>query len=343
MTTLADNSGPTLNATRFRAAHEGDWETLDALLRRLEKRSVRVLDADELLALPQLYRTALSSLSVARETSLDRALVTYLEHLCTRAYFQIYGVPGSAWGYLRDFFMCGWPAAVRDLGRELLACVVLTAIGVVVGFMLVTGDPALYYSIVPEGMAAGRDPAANAEALRATIYQAKGQSWLATLAAALFTHNSQVSLFSFALGFAFGVPTMLLLVYFGLTLGAMLAVFSAKGLGLGFAAWLTIHGTTELFAINLAGAAGLRIGLAVAFPGEEGRGVAAVRAGRSTAPAMAGVVCMLLVAGMLEGIGRQVIQSDGLRAGIGLAMLAGWLGYFYLPGRERRAHGLVAA
>ena len=32
-----------------------------------------------------------SSLSVARETSLDRALVEYLESLCARAYFFLYG------------------------------------------------------------------------------------------------------------------------------------------------------------------------------------------------------------------------------------------------------------
>ena len=43
-----------------------------------------------------LYRTTLSSLSVARDTSLDRALIAYLEQLCTRAYFQIYGVPTPA-------------------------------------------------------------------------------------------------------------------------------------------------------------------------------------------------------------------------------------------------------
>src|SRR3546814_2972788 len=65
---------------------------------------------------------------------------------------------------------------------------------------------------------------------------------------------------AFALGFAFGVPTLLLEYYQGLSLGAMLAVFSGKGLGVDFGGWLFIHGTTELFAAVLAGAAGLRIG-----------------------------------------------------------------------------------
>src|SRR3546814_6805070 len=85
---------------------------------------------------------------------------------------------------------------------------------------------------------------------------------------------------AFALGFAFGVPTLLLEYYQGLSLGAMLAVFSGKGLGVDFGGWLFIHGTTELFAAVLAGAAGLRIGTAVVFPGASGRLEAAAAAGR---------------------------------------------------------------
>ena len=136
------------------------------------------------------------------------------------------------------------------------------------------------------------------------------------------------------------MPTALLIVYNGLTLGAFMAVFAPKGLGFGFAGWLMIHGTTELFAIMISGAAGFRIGTAIAFPGREARGDAAVRAGKTGATAMAGTVVMLAVAGVLEGIGRQTITDDFSRYGIGLAMLAGWLLYFYLP---RSRDGAVQA
>jgi uncharacterized membrane protein SpoIIM required for sporulation len=143
----------------------------------------------------------------------------------------------------------------------------------------------------------------------------------------------------FALGFAFGVPTALLLVYNGTTLGAILALFTARGLGLEMGGWLFIHGTTEFFAIILSGAAGIRIGWSVVFPGEgESRLDSATRAGRSAAIVMGGVVAMLLTAGLLEGFGRQLVTSDLARYAIGLAMLAGWLTYFYRP-RGSSAHG----
>jgi uncharacterized membrane protein SpoIIM required for sporulation len=251
--------------------------------------------------------------------------------LCTRAYFQIYGVQSSAWRQVRDFFARGWPDTIAGLWRETLAALALTLFGTIAGYLLVASDPAWFYSIIPGGLAAGRDPAASVEALRTTLYHAGGDDPLTVFATALFTHNAQVALFAFALGFAFAVPTALLLLYNGLMLGAFFAVFVPKGLGGEFGGWVLIHGTTELFAIILAGAAGFRIGTAVAFPGRASRMESAVRAGRSAGIAMAGVVLMLLVAGLLEGIGRQTIVVDWQRYLIAFGMLAAWLAYFYTP------------
>lgn len=333
MSAFVDAAAPLLNASRFRAAHEAEWTRLEALLKRIEKRSVRVLSDDDLLALPLLYRATLSSLSVARETSLDRALIAYLEQLCARAYFQLYGVSDPAWRDLGRFFTQGWPGAVASLWRETLVMAFLTLVGAVAAYLLVRADPSWYFGIIPEGLAGGRDPDASAAALRATLYHSR-DSGLGVFASFLFNHNAQIAIFAFALGFAFVVPTALLILYNGLMLGAIIAVFAGKGLGLNFVAWLAIHGTTEMFAIIIAGAAGMRIGTAIAFPGREERMVAVVTAGRTAAIAMAGVVLMLAVAAMLEGIGRQVVTGDGLRAGIGLAMLAAWLVYYYGIGRR---------
>ena len=318
-------------ATRFRAAHGPDWARLDRLVTRIEKRSVKVLDDDDLLALPLLYRTTLSSLSVARETSLDRALIAYLEQLCTRAYFQIYGVQTSAWRQLARFFSVGWPRAVQAIWRETLASLFLGIAGTIAAYQLVIQDPSWFYTITPAGLSGGRDPSASAAFLRHTLYDKNGHDALASFATFLFQHNAQIAIFSFALGFAFAAPTALLITYNGLMLGAFYAVFAAKGLGFNVAGWLIIHGSTELFAITLSGAAGFRIGLAIAFPGRRLRMDSATAAGREAAAAMAGTVVMLAVAGVLEGIGRQLITDDAARYAIGLAMLAGWLLYFYWP------------
>ncbi|HEV8406308.1 MAG TPA: stage II sporulation protein M [Sphingomicrobium sp.] len=338
LTLVGSSDAPLVNATRFRQAHEGDWERLEHIVTRIEKGSIRRLSDDDLLALPALYRTTLSSLSVARDTSLDRALITYLERLSMRAYFQIYGVQTPPLRQVARFFAHGWPEAVRSLWRETGFCIALTFAAALLAYLLVRSDPSWFFSIIPQGLAEGRDPTASAEFLRSTLYT-KDKDWLGPFATFLFTHNSQIAIFAFALGFAFAAPTVLLILYNGLMLGALFAIFAAKGLAPNLAGWLMIHGTTEIFAICISGAAGIRIGMAIAFPGRASRLDSAVRAGRTAATAMIGTVIMLAVAGLLEGVGRQVITTDGLRMLIGSAALIAWLAYFYAWPARSWKHG----
>ena len=52
----------------LRAEREAEWLRLDELLTVCEKRSPRALTDEDLAALPVLYRSALSSLSVETDT-----------------------------------------------------------------------------------------------------------------------------------------------------------------------------------------------------------------------------------------------------------------------------------
>lgn len=328
---VSANTPVAYSAALFRREHEADWVAFEQLVTRLEGGSIRRLSDAELLALPRLYRALLSSLSIARSTSLDRALVDYLESLALRGYFLLYGVREPRLRRVAAFFRHGWSQAVRSLWRETLVIGLLLLGGVLASWALVASDPSWFHVLMPGDMAQGREPGAAAATLRDTIFGTDGQDGLHIFATYLFTHNSQVSIMSYALGFAFGLPTMMLEFYQGLTLGALLAVFAEAGMAVDFLGWISIHGTTELFAAILSGAAGLRIGTAFAFPGHHSRLEAAARAGKETGAAMIGVVLMLLVAGLLEGFARQLIQSTALRYTVGGIMLAFWLTYFYRP------------
>jgi uncharacterized membrane protein SpoIIM required for sporulation len=326
-----------LKSYRFRAEREDDWRRLENLLAKVGKGSAKALSDDELLALPVLYRQALSSLSVARATSLDQSLVDYLESLSARAYFLVYGARSSLVERLTGFFAHEWPAAAKALWRESLASFLLTLIGVAAAYYLVAHDPDWFNTFVPGQLANGRGPTASTEALRATLYDHGDHKGLSVFAAALFTHNSGVAIFAFALGFAFCLPTALLLAYNGATLGAFLATFALHGLGFQAGGWLAIHGVTELSAVMLAGAAGLHLGWTLAFPGDLSRPAAMARAGRRAATLMAGVVVMLFCAGILEGVGRQMIQNDLVRYAVALTTLILWPLYLYWPRRPRPA------
>jgi uncharacterized membrane protein SpoIIM required for sporulation len=325
-----------LKSNRFREERETDWRRLEVLLGRAEKAGVARLSRSELLELPVLYRQALSSLSMARSISLDQSLVDYLESLCTRAYFFVYGTRTHLGERLIGFFAREWPAAVKALWRETLVSALIGLIGAVVAYHLVQSDPDWFYGFVDQGLASGRDPTATTEFLRDTLYhRPSAHDGLSAMAAFLFTHNAQIALFAFALGFALCLPTAALMLYNGAMLGAFLALFNSRGLGFELGGWMFIHGVTELFAVTLAGAAGLSLGWSVAFPGERTRVDAVSHAGRRAAVVMASVVVMLFFAGLLEGFARQLVQLDWARYAIAATTGVIWFGYFYLP-RGRR-------
>lgn len=321
-----------LKSSRFRAEREADWRRLEALLARIEKGSVAKLSPEELLQAPVLYRSALSSLSVARSISLDQGLIEYLEDLCTRAYFVVYGARASLGARIRRFFARDWPEAVKGMWRETLASFLFGAVSALAAYLLTRHDPEWFAAFVPGGMADRRDTTATTEYLRSTLYgSGDGLSVFATF---LFTHNAQVAIFAFALGFVLCLPTAALMAYNGATFGAFVALFASRGLGFEAVGWLMIHGATELFAVILAGAAGFSIGWAVAFPGDYTRMEAVRRAGRRAGVVMCGVVVMLFAAGLLEGFARQLIRSDLIRYAVAVSTAALWGAYFYLPRRR---------
>ncbi|MAK60462.1 MAG: hypothetical protein CMK09_05750 [Ponticaulis sp.] len=325
-----------LKSYRFRAEREADWRAFETLLDRIQKSGVKSLGREDLLALPQLYRSAVSSLSTARAVSLDRNLITYLETLCTRGYLFIYGPRTTFWRKFSEFFKRDWPLAVYEVGKATAFSAAIMFGFALIVFFLVMDDPEWFYPFA--AFLDVRTPEASAETLRATIYNSgEDGAGLSVFASQLFTHNTMVSLLCFALGFAIGLPTALLLAYNGCILGAYIAVFWSKGLGWQFIGWLSIHGVTELFAIVLAGAAGFLIGGTLAFPGDKRRLDAMAEAGKKAGTVGMGMMIMLFIAAILEGFGRQMINSDTTRYLIAGSSLLAWVTYFYIYPRRLKS------
>lgn len=318
-----------LRSDRFRLEREADWKRLEHIVSRMEGGRLGGLTDEDVLALPVLYRTVASSLSIARETTLDAATLGYLEGLVQRAWFQVYGPRASLGGWLRRFLGGGWSAAVRAIWLDILITLAAMIAGVAVGWLLVASDPDWYFSLVPGGFADERVPGATRQVLASTIFGNQDQDALGAFAAQLFSNNAQVSILAFALGFAFGIPSIMLVVQNLAIMGAMLWLFHGQGLLIDFIGWLAVHGTTELFAILLAGAAGLHIGRSMAFPGDLSIMQSAARAGRRASLVMTGVVLMLVLAAMLEGFARQLIDNTAGRFVVGGFMLVFWLAYFF--------------
>lgn len=329
-----------LKSSQFRRERERSWRELERLIQRCEKEGVRRLGPGDLARLPSLYRSAVSSLSVARAISLDKSLLDYLENLVGRGYLTVYGTKRSVAQTVLRFVGHGFPSTVRAHAVHLAASAVILLLGIVCGFLLTREDPEWYFAFVPAEYTAERTPAASDETLRSVLYfeEEEGRGRLASLlnvfASFLFTHNAKIGILAFALGFAAGVPTTFLLFVNGGSLGAMAALYHSRGLGAEFWAWVLPHGVTELGAVCLCGAAGLAIGMTLLFPGRHTRLDAMAQRGRRVAMIVIGSLALFFVAALIEGFFRQLVHDVTARWSLAGISLVAWSAYFGLSGRH---------
>ncbi|MEZ2221625.1 stage II sporulation protein M [Rhizobium sp. RCC_161_2] len=328
----------TLRSARFRLERETHWRRLDGLVTRAEKGGAAALSYDEIRDLAAEYRQAMNSLSVARDISLDRALIAYLESLCARAYLVVYAPQESLGGLTTRLLTHGIPQAVRRSALPLFIGFLALILGAIVGYKLYVNDPSWLYTFVPPELADQRTPDASADYLRSTIYgdEHHGGDKLAAFSTYLFSHNTSIVILIFTLGIFLSIPSFILTFYNGLMLGAFFAMFNQKGLGYDVFAWLSIHGVTELAAIAIACAGGARLGLAVLLPGSRSRREALRHQAHDAVKLAILAALMLIAAAFIEGFLRQLVQDPTLRLVIGWGMGAFWASWLLLAGRENK-------
>ncbi len=334
--TAAPRAALALKSAAFRTEREASWRELEALVAAVERRRLRVLSAHDLARLPALYRAAISSLSVARAISLDRNVLDYLESLCARAYLVVYGTRRHLREAVGDFVGRRLPRAVRAHAVHVALAGLALLLGTLAGFALTRADAERFYAFVSPLMAQGRGPTSTTEALRDALYAKKGAAeMLTSFAMFLFSHNARIGIAAFAVGFAGGVPSALMVFSNGLVLGAFAALYHARGLSIELWAWLLPHGVTELLAVVLCGAGGLALGQALVFPGPDERLRSLAVRGRDAAVLAIGAVGLFFVAGLVEGVFRQLVHSVPIRYAVASAFALLWALYFIRVGRSR--------
>jgi len=324
-----------LRSSQFRREREASWQELEAMLQRVESRGIGVLRHEELMRLPALYRSAVGALSVARAISLDRNLLEYLTHLTTRAHLAVYAGRRRPLESAADFAARRFPGIVRRFRLPFTIALTSLVVGVLCGYVMTQRDPERFHSFVSARMAQGRTPDAPTDSLRATLYRsASSGGELELFATFLFSHNAFIGMLCLALGFAAGVPVVFLLFSNGLSLGAMAALYSSRGLGPEFWAWLLPHGITEMLAVVVCGMSGLVFGASIVFPGEGSRLGELSRRGREAGLAVLGAVAMLFLAALLEGFFRQLVHDPAARWTVAGVSAAGWTVYFLWAGHD---------
>jgi uncharacterized membrane protein SpoIIM required for sporulation len=275
----------------FQAERGEAWAALDAALRRAGDRPER-LGSDGVRELGTLYRAAAADLAFARRRFPRDPLTRRLEALVLRGRATVYARSGRRRSVWR-FMVRGYWRRLAERPAILLAAWLCLLAPAAAGAAWGALDPAAAGGIVPAQFSAAADPPAAGRDYGA----AEG----AAFSTAVMTNNIRVTLIAFAGGIAFGVFTVLPLVFNGLLLGVLAGLAVGGGHGQAFLRLISSHGPLELSCIVCGGVAGLRIGWALIHPGTRRRG-AALRAEAIPAVEIAvGTVPFLVICGLAEG------------------------------------------
>ncbi len=284
-----------MNIQRWIARREPNWKRLDALLKQVEKKGLKSLQASEIRELASLYRSVSADLARARTNNVGNTLVQDLQQLTSRSYSQIYqGSRRQEWQGVVEFYSWGFPATVQETFGYIAVATAIFMVGALIAWLFAWQDPVFMSLVVPESLI---------EKVRD-----RGELWMGSIvgieplaSSSIMINNIRVSFAAVAGGITLGAYTVFILAYNGLNIGAIGTLVGQNNLAYPFWAFVFPHGSLELPAIFFAGGAGLLIARAILFPGKYRRVDALKFYGNKAAQLVFGIVPMLIIAGTIEG------------------------------------------
>lgn len=317
---------------------------LEALLGDAERSRGR-MSFEHTRELAHLYRLGSAQLAVLRSRGNDPEALRYLNALCVRAYTHLRVEPPRRHVRVGGFYFARFPATLAATAwlQGLVAIIMLT--GAIAGASIVGQNPANIYAAIPSAMYPADDlerlvssPADRAKFLARTPVAFGLKS---VFSASLFVHNTGIGFLAFATGILAGIPTIILVFYNGITIGAFAWIFSRDSAWPTFWAWLLPHAVPELLAITLCSTAGLLMASAVLAPGREGITASLREASGPALELVAASVPLFIVAAALESFLRQSSLSTAVRFAAAAFALASIVAYVWYVRRLAARHSVI--
>jgi uncharacterized membrane protein SpoIIM required for sporulation len=251
-------------------------------------------DPDEMA---QQFTELVNDLGYSKTFYPHSKVTQYLNDLASRIYLNIYQNKREETSRISRFFKTELPLTIRKHHREILyAFLIFVGFAVMAAFSAahdetfvrgVLGDG--YVEMTEENIAKG-DPFG--------VYKHTNPL---NMFAYIALNNIYISFQVFVWGFFLGLGTIKELFINGVMVGSFQYYFFAKGLGWPSVLVIWIHGTLEISAIILSGAAGLIINNSILFPGSHKRLHSLMHGVKDGLKLMIAIVPVLLIAAFLEG------------------------------------------
>jgi uncharacterized membrane protein SpoIIM required for sporulation len=288
-----------LDLARFVETERPQWTALEKALDWIAADPTRTMSLEELERFHVLYQRASADLGKVATLASEGELRRYLEWLVSRAYAEIHESRERRSFRPWRWFTVEFPSTFRRHVRAFQLSVALTLIGVAFGALALRLDSEAKSVIMPfEGLQ--DSPAQRVEREK----QERGRQLAgkkSRFSAMLMTHNTQVALFTIALGMTFGFGTLVLLFYNGVILGAVAFDYVHGGQTIFLLGWLLPHGVIEIPAILVGGQTGFIIAYALIGWGSRVSRAERLRSiSRDVVTLAGGAALMLVWAGIVE-------------------------------------------
>jgi uncharacterized membrane protein SpoIIM required for sporulation len=297
------------------------WERLTALVAATTQS--HTLSRSELQELALLYRQVASDLSTLRQDRTSAALAAQVNQLLARAHHIIYSSRKSSWRNFFLFLRDDYPRIFREQKNYVFAALLMMLVGVGIAAAFTLADSRFATPILGPSIMQSVD--------RHEMWTDSIVSVAPQAASGIMTNNLTVSFTAFAGGLLFGAGSIYLLFLNGLMLGAVAVICQKAGMALSLWSFVVPHGSLELPAIILAGAAGLRLGYGMLFPGIYRWKDSVALAGRESVRLVSGVIPMLFIAGSLEGFFSPSAAPMALKFSVGAGLFVLLLIWLFRP------------
>ncbi|MEU8383496.1 stage II sporulation protein M [Streptosporangium sp. NPDC048865] len=310
----------------FVTAHRPAWDRLEDLVRR--RGSLNGAEVDELV---DLYQRVATHLSLVRSASADPILVGRLSALVARARSAVTGAHTPAWREFVRFFTVSFPVVAYRARWWWLATGV--------AFLLVSTVVAVWVGQNPGVQAAIATPAEITQLVEHDFADYYSENPATSFAGQVWVNNAWVSMQVIIMSIVLGLPIPYVLWENALNVAVSAGLMASRGKLDIFFGLITPHGLLELTAVFLAAAVGMRLGWTVVDPGPRRRAEALAEQGRAVMSVALGLVVVLLVSGLIEGLVTPSGLPTWARIGIGVVAEAAFLAYVIFFGRRAAAAG----
>jgi uncharacterized membrane protein SpoIIM required for sporulation len=329
----------------FERAHHERWEAFERQVVALDAREIgsgrrsassAYENAKRGADFPRLYREVCRDLSLARARQYGPELQARLNALALAGHRHLYWRETEFLSAFIRFVAHGFPARVRADSRFIAVASALFVVPGLIFFFAVMANPELVYSLM--GADQIRDFESMYDPSAARIGSNRSASSDIQMFGFYIQNNIGVGFRTFASGMLLGVGSAFFLVFNSLLFGGLSAHILHLDYGITFFPFVIGHGSFELTAIVISGAAGLKLGYALIAPGARGRANALRVAASESLELIYGVIAMLVIAALLEAFwSSKSALAPELKLTVGSILWACVLGYFVILGRRREA------